>query len=232
MRKGIVLALLAGLCLGAFNANAQGLRTGPTWRSQDVYWRITGNALTGQDAAAVVAGYLDSLKIYNGATADLDTSRVIDLRDLYGGSTSGALADSLQFIWVEVNGDQAFASGESLYVTFDHVTSSGALIGNLGLATCSVCNTGGYHTAASLVPGTTRGDMQLFNGAGSATSGHVAQAGWTGTATRTCLYGNFGACPFIRLRMKSDYVTAPVVQLIRVTIHYLSNSEQRTGSGG
>lgn len=221
MRKFIALAALGALVLCAlFGSSVSDPKVAGGYKTVNVKWRIRGNALTNQTQQQINDGYIDSLQIWNGALADLDSSATIDIRDML------PAADSSQYLAVELNGTQAWASGESVYVTFDAMSSSGQLQGNLGLATCSVCAPGGYHAAASFVPGTTTsGQIRYFNGAGSATSGHVADAAFAGPG-RIVLYGNFGGVPFIRLRLHSDYATAPVAQLITVTLHYLTSDSK------
>lgn len=221
MRKFLALAALGALVLCAlFGNSVSDPKIAGGYKTVVVKWRTRGNALSGQTPQQINDGYIDSTGIYNGATADLDTSATIDIRDML------PAIDSLQYLAVELNGTQAWAAGESVYVTFDNMTSTGQLQGNLGLATCSVCAPGGYHAAASFVPGTTTsGQIRYFNGAGSATSGHVAQALFAGPG-RLMLYGNFSTVGWLRLRLHSDYATAPVVQLITVQLHYLSSDSK------
>lgn len=222
MKRILCLLSLCALALGASQAFADKARVFENWKTVPVTFRTLTNATTGspQDVAR---GYIDSTTIFNGGLADLDTSTVIDLRDQYVPRVTGAFADSLQFIWVEVQGANAFASGESLYVTFDAMNSQGGLIANLGLASCPLCGPGGYHAAGTLVPGTTSTASREFNGAGSATAGIMAQASSpAGTGRPVILYGNFGGFPFLRLRVHSDYAVVPVSNLIKFFVHYLS----------
>lgn len=223
MQKRLIglLVLCATLALSA-SAALSDPKIAASWKTVDVKWRISGNALTGQSAADISNGYLDSLKIYNGGLADLDTSTVIDLRD------QAIAVDSLQFIRVNVIGDNAFASGESLYVEFDAADFAGAAFRDLGLATCGTCGPGGYGAAGSLVPGTARAISRMFSGAGSATAVNVAMGlGPAGPGrTGTVIYGNFGGFPYLRLRFHSDYAVVPVVNLIRVQLEYLSTDSK------
>lgn len=163
-------------------------------------------------AADPNGGATDSVEIYNGATADADTSLSFQLQFPHN------VADSTCYFRVSVQGTQAFAAGESLYVTFDGQDSPGAFTG-LGLATCGTCMAGGYGAAGTLVPSTNTGTSRLFIPVGSATAVNVASAG----LVPTVIYGgNLRGYRSVRMRLRSDSAVAPVAQLIRIYIEATS----------
>lgn len=215
MRKFIVLLIAAGLLTAVASAYAAPNRIWPSWKSVPV--TIRTSTVTGDPNDQ---GWIDSSAVTLGALASIDTSAAISLEDMV------LYADSLTYIRVEVIGNNAFASGESLYVTFDG-SHAGVAFTDLGLATCGTCMVGGYGAAGSLVPGATTSASRIWNGAGSATAVHVAQASATAGPGRTTLYGNFGTFTTIRLRIKSDSAVVPVVNTVRFRLWYISAEDSR-----
>lgn len=169
-------------------------------------------------AADPNGGATDSVEIYNGATSDADTSLPFQLNFPHNALPT----DSTFYFRVSVQGTQAFASGESLYVTFDGQDSPGSWTA-LGLATCGTCMTGGYGAAGTLVPGTNTGASRLFIPTGSTTAVNVASAG----IVPTVIYGgNLRAYRTLRMRLRSDSAVAPVAQLIRIYVEATSAQPQ------
>lgn len=209
MFKKIMAALLtAALCIGVFGtANAAN-----KWVTKDLKWRSS--------KALSVIGSLDSTWRYNGGLADLDTSLAIDVSDMVNA------ADSLQFLRVELIGQNAFASGESVYVTFDGLSAGSDVWTVLGYAASGNTGPGGYCTGGTLVPGVTTGKSKWFIGSGSATAGHVSRgagiAPGTGKGAGFEAYGNFSQFQTIRIRTHSDYAVVPVSNLVRMRVTYLS----------
>ena len=177
-----------------------------TWKSFEVVVRRSGNALAGQTNQEIQQGFIDSSFVYNGGLARVDTAYV-------RGDFSSRMfqqVDSLEVVRVQVLGSQAFASGESLYVTFDGDDGSSFTL--LGNPQCGRCMSGGFNASSSLVPGTNQSASKGYNAAGQA----AGTASGTGElSTLGTYYGNFKFYPRIRLRIRSDSAVAPVAQLIR-----------------
>lgn len=225
--KKLVLMLVLGASMLATIASADVVPfVSPHWKSVDLKVRRSGNALTNQTYNEVVQGYIDSTFIYNGATGRADTLAPVVLTDWVTGvgASVGAASDSLGYVFkLEVIGSQAFASGESLYVTTDGL--DGSAFDALGIATCGTCMAGGYGAAAALVPGTATSEGKWYNSKGSATATSVADPfanPWPGTL----IMQNTKGYTTLRFRIRSDSATAPVAQLIRFRLWYLSSSSQ------
>jgi hypothetical protein len=222
MKRFIALLLVLGALLALTTSDrvlADPGRVFPTWHTANLFVRRSGNTLTGQTANQVFQGYIDSSQVYNGATGRVDTCYFSGLDRQWFQS-----ADSLTLMRVEVIGTQAFASGESLYVTFDgHESGNNYTV--LGSAVCGTCASGGFSGAGSLVPGTTFGASKLFNGKPNATStagGNVAST--IPLLANSSIYGGFYGYPDIRIRIRSDFATAPVAQLISYKIWFVSGA--------
>ena len=177
-----------------------------TWKSFDLVVRRSGNALPNQTNQEIQQGFIDSSFIYNGATTRSDTVYV-------RGDFSSRMfqqVDSLEVVRLQVLGSQAFASGESLYVTFDG--DDGSSFTALGNSACGRCMTGGFNGSSSLIPGTNQSVSKGYNAAGQV----AGTASGTGElSTLGTYYGNFKFYPRIRIRVRSDTAAAPVNQLIR-----------------
>jgi hypothetical protein len=212
IRSFITALLTTALCVGVFGA-AEADRVAASWKIANVVIRTSTDVGDPGDQ-----GYIDSTTVTLGALSAIDTSTTISLADQW------TQADSLQMIRVEVIGTNAFASGESLYVTFDGF--NGKSFTDLGLATCGTCNVGGFGAAGALVPGANSSASKLWNGAGSATAVHVAQALAGAGPGRGVFYGNFSGYPAIRVRIRSDSAVVPVVNTVRYRLWYLSSDSQ------
>lgn len=219
--KRLIALLVLAIGLGASSLSiADPGRVFPTWHQANLVVRRSGNALTGQNYNQVVQGYIDSSKVYNGATGRVDTCYVSGLERMWWQT------DSTTVIRVEVQGDQAFASGESLYVTFDG-HNGGDSYSVLGSAVCGTCASGGFSGAGSLVPGTTFAAARTFIAKGTATStagGNVAST--MGPPVNPFIYGGFWGYPNVRVRIRSDFATAPVNQLVTYKIWFISGANE------
>lgn len=213
MRKFLALVVLGAVLLGAGTSHAQiGV-----WKVVDLKVRRSGNALTGQSPQEINQGFIDSTFIYNGGLTRVDTLASIP----FPGWITGNIPDSLTWLRVEAIGTQAFASGESLYVTFDG--ADGTAFNVLGTSASGTSMTGGFSAAGSIVPGTATSASRLFNARGDAnatSSGTGTASSRVGTAGST--YGNYSGYAVLRLRIKSDSAVVPVGQLVRYRLWYQS----------
>jgi hypothetical protein len=219
MKRFTIALLVAGACLALTISDlalAEG-RVFPTWHSANLFVRRSGNTLTNQTQNQVIQGYIDSSQVYNGATGRVDTCYFSGMDRLW------FQPDSLTLLRIEVIGTQAFASGESLYVTFDgHDAANNYTV--LGSAVCGTCASGGFSGAGTLVPGTTWGASKLFNGKPNATTTAGGNVASTIPAFFSSIYGGFWGWPDIRIRIRSDFAVAPVVQPISYRIWFVSGA--------
>lgn len=202
MRKLVALGAVALVALSFIPAQAQQA----VWKSVDL--PIRTNA-----AAYASPGYRDSIRASIGNANMIDTTAVFAPDDWVRGN----MADSLQYIAVQIIPTAALASGESLYV---------ALMGGAGgrdlawtdtyACTPGTGEAGGFVTAASVI---TEGGLVLFGGGncGSGTSGGVS---YPVAAFAKMIYGGWGPYPALRVKIQGDASAVFVDNSYRVRVWY------------